>query len=114
MNQDYAQAPAPKERQPRPSIRRLQINLTPDSERQVNERLEIVSAQSAEKNIMFPFLSRATGKSWLHHHVPSSARHHLSASYRKVIDLATLLHGAMDAEQPMSRSQPRAESVNFN
>ena len=53
MNQDYAQAPAPKERKVRPPIRRLQINLTPDSERQVNELLEIISAQSAEKNIMF-------------------------------------------------------------
>jgi hypothetical protein len=53
MNQDYAQAPAPKERQPRPSIRRLQINLAPDSERQVNELLEVISEQSAEKNSMF-------------------------------------------------------------
>lgn len=35
------------------TIRRLQINLAPDSERQVNELLEIISAQSAEKNIMF-------------------------------------------------------------
>jgi hypothetical protein len=53
MNEDYAQAPAPKEKKVRPPIRRLQINLTPDSERQVNELLEIISAQSAEKNIMF-------------------------------------------------------------
>jgi hypothetical protein len=53
MNQDYAQAPAPREKQVRPPVRRLQINLTPDSERQVNELLEIFSAQSAEKNIMF-------------------------------------------------------------
>jgi hypothetical protein len=53
MNQDYVQAPAPNERKVRPPIRRLQINLTPDSERQVNELLEIISAQSAEKNIMF-------------------------------------------------------------
>ena len=53
MNQDYVQAPAPKEKKVRPPIRRLQINLTPDSERQVNELLEIISAQSAEKNIMF-------------------------------------------------------------
>lgn len=55
MNQDYVQAPAPapKEKKMRPPIRRLQINLTPDSERQVNELLEIISAQSAEKNIMF-------------------------------------------------------------
>jgi hypothetical protein len=53
MNQDYTQAPLPKEKKARPPIRRLQINLTPDSERQVNELLEIISAQSAEKNIMF-------------------------------------------------------------
>jgi len=53
MNQDYTQAPLPKEKKMRPPIRRLQINLTPDSERQVNELLEIISAQSAEKNIMF-------------------------------------------------------------
>jgi hypothetical protein len=52
-NQDYAQPSVPKEKKARPTIRRLQINLTPDSERQVNELLEIISAQSAEKNIMF-------------------------------------------------------------
>jgi len=34
-------------------VRRLQINLTPDSERQVNELLEMISAQCAEKNVMF-------------------------------------------------------------
>ena len=53
MNQDYATPPAPRERRVRAPIRRLQINLTPDSERQVNELMEIISSQSAEKNIMF-------------------------------------------------------------
>ena len=53
MNQDYATPPAPRERRVRAPIRRLQINLTPDSERQVNELIEIISSQSAEKNIMF-------------------------------------------------------------
>jgi hypothetical protein len=59
MNQDYAQSPAPKERKVRAPIRRLQINLTPDSERQVNELLEIISAQSAEKNVVFSELLNA-------------------------------------------------------
>jgi hypothetical protein len=53
VNQDSLQAEVPKTKKVRPPIRRLQINLTPDSERQVNELLEIISAQSAEKNIMF-------------------------------------------------------------
>ena len=53
VNQDYPQPEAPKEKKVRPPIRRLQLNLTPDSERQINELLEIISAQSAEKNIMF-------------------------------------------------------------
>jgi hypothetical protein len=53
MNQDYSTPPAPRERRVRAPIRRLQINLTPDSERQVNELIEIISSQSAEKNIMF-------------------------------------------------------------
>ena len=53
VNQDYPPTEAPRAKKVRPPIRRLQINLTPDSERQVNELLEIISAQSAEKNIMF-------------------------------------------------------------
>lgn len=53
MNQDYATPPAPRERRVSAPIRRLQINLTPDSERQVNELIEIISSQSAEKNIVF-------------------------------------------------------------
>jgi hypothetical protein len=54
VNQDSLQTEAaPRAKKVRPPIRRLQINLTPDSERQVNELLEIISSQSAEKNIMF-------------------------------------------------------------
>lgn len=51
VNQDYVQAEAPKAKRVRPPIRRLQLNLTPDSERQITELLGIISAQSAEKNI---------------------------------------------------------------
>jgi hypothetical protein len=39
--------------------RNRSINLTPDSERQVNELLEIISAQSAEKNVVFSELLNA-------------------------------------------------------
>ena len=53
VNQDSPQTEALKAKKVRPPIRRLQLNLTPDSERQINELLEIISAQSAEKNIMF-------------------------------------------------------------
>jgi hypothetical protein len=53
LNQDQPQAATPKEKKVRPPIRRLQVNLTPDSERQINELIDMISAQSAEKNITF-------------------------------------------------------------
>lgn len=45
--------PPPKQQKAKPPVRRLQINLTPESERQIHELLEMIAAQSAEQNVTF-------------------------------------------------------------